>query len=127
MPRDLAFWKDRASPTLLRAMRAVGSRPLTAVERVALDRYFASTLAGLVDEILDRGFGRWGITPNELTPRQLEVVRLWADGHDTTAVARSLHISLHTAQTHSDNIRGRLRARTQAQAVAIAASRGLLP
>lgn len=61
-----------------------------------------------------------------LSPRQLQVLRLIAAGHDTPAIARQLHVS----QSAIKNIRGlifeKLGAHNIAHAVAVAYHRGIL-
>lgn len=44
----------------------------------------------------------------DLTPRQLEILRLIADGFSTREIANSLTISIKTAETHRANIMHRL-------------------
>lgn len=55
-----------------------------------------------------------------LTSRQLQVIRLYADGLEGPQVAVLLGISYETVRSHVKQIRGRLGARTITQAVAIA-------
>ncbi|MCH5376958.1 MAG: response regulator transcription factor [Planctomycetes bacterium] len=43
-----------------------------------------------------------------LTDRQLEVFRLIGDGLTATQIAERLHISIHTVETHRENIKGKL-------------------
>lgn len=44
-----------------------------------------------------------------LTDRQLEIFRLIGDGLSTSQIAARLHISVHTVETHRENIKHRLR------------------
>lgn len=43
-----------------------------------------------------------------LTDRQLEVFRLMGHGKTATEIAKRLHISVHTVETHRDNIKQKL-------------------
>jgi len=68
-----------------------------------------------------------GGPPNgTLTQREMEVLRLVANGLSEREVADRLFISPHTAHRHLSNIRLKLNATTQAAAVAHAARIGLI-
>lgn len=55
-----------------------------------------------------------------LTPRELEVLRLLAEGHDQDEIAQHLVISPKTVSTHIQRILGKLEVRSRAQAVSVA-------
>jgi len=61
-----------------------------------------------------------------LSARELEVLRLVADGLPTKQIAASLSISERTVKFHVNSIFHKLGADNRAQAVALAAQRGLL-
>ena len=61
-----------------------------------------------------------------LTPRELEVLRLVADGLGDRAIAERLTLSEHTVHRHVANIHAKLRCSSRAAAVALAHRRGLL-
>jgi DNA-binding NarL/FixJ family response regulator len=61
-----------------------------------------------------------------LSARELEVLRLVADGLPTKQIASSLSISERTVKFHVNSIFHKLGADNRAQAVALAAQRGLL-
>ena len=61
-----------------------------------------------------------------LTPRELEVLQLLAEGLSNKLIAARLGISEHTAKFHVNAILGKLGAQTRAEAVAQAARLGLL-
>jgi DNA-binding NarL/FixJ family response regulator len=61
-----------------------------------------------------------------LTPRELQVLRLLADGFGNKRVARDLGISEHTAKFHVGRILGKLAAATRAEAVKIGLRDGLI-
>lgn len=61
-----------------------------------------------------------------LTQRQKEVLTLIASGYRTARIAGELDIKSETVNAHTVEIRRRLGARTNAQAVAIAKDLGIL-
>ena len=62
-----------------------------------------------------------------LTPREAEVLGLLALGRTNRQIGAELYISEKTASVHVSNIIAKLAASGRTEAVAIAASRGLLP
>jgi DNA-binding response OmpR family regulator len=60
-----------------------------------------------------------------LTPRELEVLRLLADGHNQHVIAEMLFVSPRTVGKHIEHILAKLPARSRTEAVAIAYQRGL--
>lgn len=62
----------------------------------------------------------------EFTPRELDVLRLLADGHDTQALARLLGIAPHTVEWHVTHVIEKLRVHSKLQAVIAAARLGLI-
>jgi DNA-binding NarL/FixJ family response regulator len=61
-----------------------------------------------------------------LSPREMQVLQTVCQGLTTAAAARRLGIATKTVETHKARILAKLGARTQAEAVATAARRGLL-
>ena len=62
----------------------------------------------------------------ELTAREVEVLRLIARGYRNKQVAASLNISQHTAKYHVSAVISKLGARTRTEAVTIGVMRGLV-
>jgi DNA-binding CsgD family transcriptional regulator len=62
----------------------------------------------------------------EFTPRELDVLRLLASGHDTQALARLLGIAPHTVEWHVTHVIEKLRVHSKLQAVIAAARLGLI-
>jgi len=62
----------------------------------------------------------------EFTPRELDVLRLLADGHDTQTLARRLGIAPHTVEWHVTHVIEKLRVHSKLQAVIAAARLGLI-
>jgi DNA-binding NarL/FixJ family response regulator len=62
----------------------------------------------------------------ELTPRELDVLQLLAEGLPNKAIARRLGISEHTVKFHLDAVLGKLDAHSRTEAVTRAARLGLI-
>ena len=62
----------------------------------------------------------------DLTPRELDVLALMAEGASNKAIARQLGISVHTAKFHVGSILDKLDATGRTDAVAHAARRGVI-
>lgn len=63
---------------------------------------------------------------DQLTPRELEVLRLLAAGASVRAIALELVITPATVRAHIEHLMNKLGAHTRLQAVVVAAKRGLL-
>jgi DNA-binding NarL/FixJ family response regulator len=61
-----------------------------------------------------------------LTPRELEVFEMLAEGFSNKLIAAKLHISEHTAKFHVNSILGKLHAGTRTEAVMRGVRRGIL-
>jgi DNA-binding NarL/FixJ family response regulator len=61
-----------------------------------------------------------------LSPREMEILRLMGDGLTMRQIARRLDISVRTVETHATKVYRKLDVRTRVQAVAKAASIGLI-
>jgi DNA-binding CsgD family transcriptional regulator len=61
----------------------------------------------------------------DLSPRELDVVRLLAQGYSDKEIAATLYIGVRTAQTHVANVFAKLGVNGRAEAAAIAVRRGL--
>jgi DNA-binding NarL/FixJ family response regulator len=65
-------------------------------------------------------------SPGQLSERELEVLRLVADGLENHQLALALHISIETVRSHVKNILSKLEAHNRTHAVAAAFRVGLL-
>ena len=66
------------------------------------------------------------IFPETLTPRELEVLQILAEGLSNKAIARRLGISDQTVKFHVASIGGKLGAQNRTEAVRLAIQRGLI-
>jgi len=64
--------------------------------------------------------------PDDLTPRELEVLPLLATGQLNKEIADTLNITERTVKFHVSSILGKLGAGNRTEAVSIAAQRGLI-
>ena len=63
---------------------------------------------------------------SEFTPRELDVLRLLAEGHDTAIIAFRLGIAVHTVDWHLRHVIEKLQVHSKLQAVVAAARMGLV-
>jgi ATP/maltotriose-dependent transcriptional regulator MalT len=110
-----------ARRALARALAALGRRtPAEAEARAAREELTALGAAR------DAARAEAGNPPAELTPRELEVLRLVARGLSNAEIAEQLVLSPHTVHRHVANVRAKLRLPSRAAAVAYAARAGLI-
>jgi DNA-binding NarL/FixJ family response regulator len=102
--------KDAPRDELIRAVRAAHAGQSVLSPSVA---------GALIDLTANRG-------PDALSPREVEVLRLVADGATNQTAARQLLVSETTIKTHLLHIYTKLGVRDRASAVATAYKRGLL-
>jgi DNA-binding NarL/FixJ family response regulator len=80
--------------------------------------------------VVDRAVGQpppaSRLLPLPLTPREVEVLRLLAQGLDNTAIARALTVTRRTVQNHVSSIYGKLMVRTRTEAALFAIRQGLV-
>lgn len=67
---------------------------------------------------------RWS-NPDRLTPREVEVLTLIAQGMDNARIAASLFIGETTVKTHVNNVFGKIGARNRSDATRYACRHGL--
>jgi two-component system, NarL family, response regulator NreC len=84
------------------------------------EQYLSAPLAARLEEL------HRSLTESALTPREVEVLRLIALGHTSVEIARKLHLSPRTVETHRAHIHKKLELTTRAQLVRYALRRGLL-
>ena len=64
--------------------------------------------------------------PDDLTEREVEVLRLIALGHTNTEIGKQLYLSTRTVETHRAHIQQKLRRTTRAELVRYALEQGLV-
>ena len=69
---------------------------------------------------------RTAVPKHSLTPRELEVLYLMAEGLGTIEIARRLYITRKTVATHVERIFRKLGVHTRTQAVSVAYRHGFL-
>ncbi len=85
---------------------------------------YAGAVSALVRDYLDRGGDPAAEDP--LTPRELEVVKLVAEGYTSDEIAETLVISRKTVDRHRANILEKLRMRDRVDLTRYAIRRGLI-
>jgi DNA-binding NarL/FixJ family response regulator len=81
----------------------------------------ASAQQTLIRDFLDRGE-----QPEELTPREQEVVKLIAEAHTNKEIAEILHLSEKTVESHRGRVLQKLGMRDRVELVRYAIRRGLV-
>jgi DNA-binding NarL/FixJ family response regulator len=66
------------------------------------------------------------LQPETLTPRELEILRLIADGEGNKSIASLLNISQHTVKFHISSIFEKLNVSSRTEAIKAGISRGLI-
>jgi len=64
--------------------------------------------------------------PDDLSPREVDVLRLIALGNTNTEIGEQLYLSVRTVETHRSHIQQKLRLQSRADLVAYAIDRGLI-
>jgi DNA-binding NarL/FixJ family response regulator len=137
LPRAAVILSD--DPTLPMQLARAGLRGWACLARDAdaeqLDLAVRSAEAGLV--LLDLPLAATSLSPattlatsavaaEALTPRELQVLQLVAQGLPNKGIARRLGISENTAKFHVASVCSKLGASSRTEAVTIAARRGLI-
>jgi two-component system, NarL family, response regulator NreC len=102
--------KDLADTELPEAIRAAARG----------EEYVSPSMASRLDAL------HRALTEDRLSAREVEVLRLIALGHTSVEIARKLHLSPRTVETHRARIHQKLGLGTRAELVRYALGRGLL-
>jgi DNA-binding NarL/FixJ family response regulator len=116
---------------VIRRSEATPQNLLTAIRSVAagdgmLPPDLLARLLQQVGELQRQVLGPRGLTFSGLTERELSVLRLLADGHDTAEVGRQLFYSERTVKNIVHDLTSRLELRNRTHAVAYAIRQGLI-
>jgi two-component system, NarL family, response regulator YdfI len=124
---DPPLWTAEA---LRLGVRAILPRDASAGEILAAVEAAAAGLALIQPQELERLLAAAPVPaaaqPSNLTPRELEVLRMMAEGAANKTIAWKLEISEHTAKFHVASILAKLGAGTRTEAVAVGVRRGLV-
>ena len=126
--RDPAY----AVEALKAGVRSLLPRDAGAIEIVAAVTAAAAGLVAIAHEWTNALRGALGVERGAenggeaLTPREVEVLRLIAEGLGNKQIAARLAISEHTVKFHVASVFAKIRASTRAEAVMIGARRGLI-
>jgi DNA-binding NarL/FixJ family response regulator len=131
LPVVAVLWSEDQAGEVL----AAGARGVLLRDRVE-DRLVPALAAGVAGLVtLDEGLADSVLRPRPahppslvepLTPREVEVLQLLAEGLTNRRIGERLGISEHTAKFHVNAILGKLGAQTRSEAVAQAARLGLV-
>jgi two-component system response regulator NreC len=102
--------KEAASEELVRAVR------MAAVGKTYLQPELGARLAAEPEKS----------TSDDLSDRELEVLRLIALGHTNKEIAQQLYLSVRTVESHRSHIQQKLRSTNRAELVRYAIDRGLV-
>jgi DNA-binding NarL/FixJ family response regulator len=84
---------------------------------------YPAAVAALIRDYLDRG---QTAPPDTLTPREIEIVKLVAEGHTSDEIAEALVIAKKTVEHHRSNILEKLGMRDRVELTRYAIRRGLV-
>jgi DNA-binding NarL/FixJ family response regulator len=87
---------------------------------------YPAAVTALIRDYLERARGGEATPEDPLTPRELEVVKLIAEGHTSEEIAGQLFISKKTVDRHRANILEKLGMRNRVQLTHYAIRRGLV-
>ncbi len=109
--------KDSSIDEIVNGVRAAARGESLVSPRVA---------AGLLDRVREAAGGREDAeTRPDLTDREIEVLRLMAEGRDNNEIASALFISTQTVKNHVSNILRKLETETRVEAAVYAVKNGL--
>jgi two-component system, NarL family, response regulator NreC len=87
------------------------------------NRFFCNNILDLVVESPDE---EENCEPTTLTPREFEVLELITKGMSTALIAETLHVSIHTINSHRKNILKKLNLKSPAELIVYALETGLV-
>jgi DNA-binding NarL/FixJ family response regulator len=103
--------------------RAADEDLVNAVRAAARGEPFLTSTA---QQALIRDFLERGDQPEELTPREQEIVKLIAEAHTNKSIAEILHLSEKTVESHRARVLQKLGMRDRVELVRYAIRRGLV-
>ena len=116
---------DEGQPALQLIRQAVADKCSPVYAKYLLAEYNRHTHPSSLHSEKVGTFGKSLVEP--LSERELEVLRLIAQGLTNQEIGLRLHISLSTVKGHTSNIYGKLAVNNRTQAITVAQNIGLLP
>jgi two-component system response regulator NreC len=125
MQSDPAFAREalRAGARAYVLKEAAGAELLTAVRMAAAGGTYLNPQLGAR---MAAGPSAAAAVADDLSPREVEVLRLIALGHTNAEIGEHLFLSVRTVETHRSHIQRKLSLTTRADLVGYALERGLL-
>jgi two-component system response regulator NreC len=125
MQSDPAFAREalRAGARGYVLKEAAGAELVTAIRTAAAGETYLSPRLGARMAV---GPGDAGDAPDDLSPREVDVLRLLALGHTNAEIGEQLFLSVRTVETHRAHIQRKLDRTTRADLVRYARERGLI-
>jgi len=125
MHNDAAFAREalRAGAAGYVLKEAADTELISAVRLAAQDRTYLTPQLGA--RLAAKSPAATG-PPDDLTAREVEVLRLIALGHTNSEIASTLHLSVRTIESHRAHIQQKTRLANRAELVAYARDHGLL-
>ena len=108
--------------------RAIKSELVNAIHAVLRDElYLHPAMARLLFlETQPTLYQETRLTPEELTSRELEILRLIARGYTNSQAAEKLHISVRTVEYHRGNLTAKLNLRSRSELMRYAEEKGVV-
>jgi DNA-binding NarL/FixJ family response regulator len=110
-------------------LKSVADRDIVEACRAAMRGepfLYPAALSALMRDYLDRARHGEAAPEDPLTPRELEVIKLIAEGHTSEEIAGMLFISKKTVEHHRANILEKLQMRNRVELTRYAIRRGLV-
>ena len=104
--------------------RTADSQLVDAIRAALRGEPFISPVAE--EELIRNWLNEGGQAGSELTPRELEVVKLIAEAHTNKQIAQVLNVSEKTVESHRGNLLAKLGMRDRVELVRYAIRRGLI-
>jgi DNA-binding NarL/FixJ family response regulator len=104
--------------------RSADSQLVDAIRSALRGEPFVSPVAE--EELMRNWLDEGGGAGSELTPRELEVVKLIAEAHTNKQIAQTLNLSEKTVESHRGNVLAKLGMRDRVELVRYAIRRGLI-
>jgi DNA-binding NarL/FixJ family response regulator len=110
-------------------LKSAADRDLVEAVRAAMRGepfLYPAAVAALIRDYLERASSGEAVPSDPLTPRELEVVKLVAEGYSTDEIAKTLVISPKTVEHHRSHILDKLGMRDRVELTRYAIRRGLV-